>query len=78
VYTEEAKQLHLEGEVSIRIKVLSSGAVQVISITRGLGHGLDESAKRAIQGTRFTPAIDTTGHPVDWEGVVNVNFQMAG
>ena len=23
-------------------------------------------------------AFDSTGHPVDWEGVVNVNFQMAG
>jgi periplasmic protein TonB len=78
VYTDEAKQLHLEGEVSVRIKVTSAGAVQVIAVTRGLGHGLDESAKRAIQGTRFTPALDPSGHPVDWEGVVNVNFQMAG
>ena len=78
VYTDEAKQLHLEGEVSIRIKVTSAGAVQVIAVTRGLGHGLDESAKRAIQGTHFSPALDPSGHPVDWEGVVNVNFQMAG
>jgi protein TonB len=78
VYTEEAKQMHLEGAVSIRIRVMSSGAVQVVEVTHGLGHGLDESAKRAIQGTRFSPALDATGHPVDWEGVVNVNFQMAG
>ncbi len=78
VYTEEAKQMHLEGAVSIRIRVTSTGAVQVVAVTHGLGHGLDESAMRAIQGTRFTPALDATGHPVDWEGVVNVNFQMAG
>jgi len=78
VYTEEAKQLHLEGAVSVRIRVTAGGAVEVMSVTRGLGHGLDESAKRAILGTRFTPALDSTGHPVDWEGVVNVNFQMAG
>ncbi|MEO7030565.1 MAG: energy transducer TonB [Acidobacteriaceae bacterium] len=78
VYTEEAKQLHLEGAVSIRIRVTSAGAVQVVAVTHGLGHGLDESAKRAIQGTRFTPALDTNGRPIDWEGVVNVNFQMAG
>jgi len=78
VYTEEAKQLHLEGAVSIRIRVTSSGGVQVVSVTHGLGHGLDESAIRAIQSTRFSPAIDTSGHPTDWEGVVYVNFQMAG
>jgi TonB family protein len=78
VYTEEAKQLHLEGAVSVRIRVTSAGGVQVVSVTHGLGHGLDESAIHAIQGTRFTPALDTYGHPVDWEGVVYVNFQMAG
>ena len=42
-----------------------------------LGHGLDQSAERAIQGTRFAPALDASGHPVDWEGVVRVNFQLA-
>lgn len=78
VYSEEAKQLHLEGAVSIRIRVTSAGAVQVVGVTHGLGHGLDENAKRAILGTRFSPALDTAGHPIDWEGVVNVNFQMAG
>ena len=78
VYTAEAKQMHLEGNVSIQIKVTSSGAVRVVRVTHGLGHGLDESAMRAIEGTRFTPALDTAGHPIDWEGVVNVSFQMAG
>ena len=78
VYTAEAKQMHLEGNVSVQIKVNSAGAVQVVRVTHGLGHGLDESAMRAIQGTRFSPALDTTGHPIDWEGVVNVSFQMAG
>ncbi len=78
VYTDEAKQLHVEGAVSIRIRVSSSGSVSVLGVARGLGHGLDEAALRAAQGMRFSPALDPSGHPVDWEGVVNVNFQMAG
>ena len=78
VYTEEAKQMHLEGAVSVQHPRHRRRRRQVVGVTHGLGHGLDESAMRAIQGTRFTPALDTTGHPVDWEGVVNVNFQMAG
>jgi protein TonB len=31
-----------------------------------------------VQATRFQPALDATGHPVDWEGTVNVAFQLAG
>ena len=77
-YTEEAIKLHLEGTVSVRLRVSSSGSVQVLGVTSGLGHGLDESARAAVQATRFQPATDATGAPIDWEGVVNVAFQLAG
>lgn len=77
VYTAEARSLHLEGSVAVRIKVLASGEVQVVGVVHGLGHGLDESAVSATQATRFRPAVDASGQPVDWEGVVNVNFQIA-
>ena len=53
---------------------LSSGAVQVLGVTSDLGHGLGDSAVRAVQATRFQPATDDSGHPTDWEGVVNVDF----
>jgi TonB family protein len=77
-YTAEATALHLSGSVAIRIRVSASGTVTVLAITSPLGHGLDQSAERAIQGTRFAPALDASGRPVDWEGVVRVNFQLAG
>ncbi len=77
-YTEEAVKLHLEGTVSVRLRVSSSGTVQVLGVTSGLGHGLDESARAAVQATRFQPATDASGAPIDWEGVVNVAFQLAG
>ena len=54
------------------------GAVQVLGVTSGLGHGLDESAAAAVQATRFQPATDASGIPIDWEGIVNVAFQLAG
>lgn len=76
-YTAEARQLHLEGMVSVRIRVLPNGQVEVLGVTNGLGHGLDESAKRAIMATKFEPATDASGHPVTWDGVVNVAFQLA-
>jgi protein TonB len=77
VYTAEATQLHIEGVVSVRIHVSASGTVQVMGVTSDLGHGLGESAVRAIQATRFQPAIDAAGRPTEWDGVVNVAFQLA-
>ena len=77
-FTAEAIKLHIEGTVSVRIQVSASGVVQILGITSGLGHGLDESAEHAVMATRFEPATDGSGHPVDWVGVVNVAFQLAG
>jgi protein TonB len=77
-YTAEAIKLHIEGVVSVRLRVSSSGTVQVLGVTSDLGHGLGDSAIRAVQATRFQPATDAAGHPIDWEGVVNVAFQLAG
>ena len=77
-FTAEAIKLHIEGTISVRIQVSASGVVQILGITSGLGHGLDESAERAVMATRFEPATDGSGRPVDWVGVVNVAFQLAG
>ena len=76
-YTAEARQMHVEGVVTIHIRVMPDGAVEVIGVTRGLGHGLDESARRAIMATKFEPATDASGHPIVWDGIVNVAFQLA-
>ncbi len=76
-YTEEARNLHLEGNVTLRIRVTSAGAVQVLGVIHGLGHGLDASAEQAAASMRFSPAKDATGHPVDWEGPVTVLFQLS-
>jgi periplasmic protein TonB len=57
---------------------LPNGSVEVVSVTKPLGYGLDDSAKRAIMATKFEPATDASGHPIAWEGNVNVTFQLAG
>ena len=78
VYTAEATAQRISGDVTIRIRVGVTGGVTVLQLVSGLGHGLDESAKNAILATKFSPAVDVNGKPVDWEGVVRVNFQLAG
>jgi TonB family protein len=77
-YTAEARQLHIEGVVTLRVGVSATGVVEVLGVVSGLGHGLDESAKRAVMATRFEPATDGFGHPVASIVIVNVTFQIAG
>jgi periplasmic protein TonB len=76
-YTAEATSLHIEGTVTVRIHVSAGGAVSVIGVVSGLGHGLDQSAIAAAQAIRFKPATDAAGNSVDWEGPVNITFQIA-
>jgi len=77
-YTEEARQAHIEGVITVHIRVLPSGEVEVLGLANRLGHGLDEAAMRAAEGTKFKPATDASGHPILWDGYVMVAFQLAG
>jgi TonB family protein len=77
-YTAEATAQRISGPVTIKIHVSATGAVTVLQIVSGLGHGLDESARNAILATKFSPATDSNGHAMDWEGMVRVDFQLSG
>jgi TonB family protein len=77
-YTDEARQAHIEGVITVHIRVLPTGQVEVLGLANKLGHGLDEAAMRAAEGTKFKPATDASGHPVLWDGYVTVAFQLAG
>ena len=76
VYTQEARELKLEGQVLLEILFTADGHVQVQRVVRGLGHGLDEAAVSAAGKMRFKPAM-RNGQPVDSTAVVHVVFQMA-
>lgn len=78
VYTAEAIQKHVEGTVTVHIRVLPNGSVEFLGVVNGLGYGLDDSARKAVLATKFEPATDSSGHPVAWDGIVNVAFQLAG
>jgi TonB family protein len=76
VYTAEARELHIEGEVLLAVMFAASGDVRVLRVVRGLGHGLDEAAESAGQKIRFEPA-KRDGHPYDSDAVVHIVFQLA-
>jgi TonB family protein len=75
-YTEEARQLKIEGEVLVAMLFEASGQAVAQRVVRGLGHGLDESALSAASRIRFKPATQN-GQPVDSSAVVHVVFQLA-
>lgn len=75
VYTDEARQLHVEGEVLLEVVFESSGRLRIVRIVRGLGHGLDEAASRAAEQIRFKPAL-RDGQPADSTAVLHIVFQL--
>ena len=75
-YTEEARQLKIEGEVWLQVSFAASGHAHVLGVLRGLGHGLDESASRSAEAIRFRPAM-RQGRPVDAIAVARITFQLA-
>jgi TonB family protein len=76
VYTAEARQMHLEGEVLVRVTFLAAGDLRVEQVVRGLGHGLDEAALRAAQQIKFHPA-QRNGQPYDSTALVHIVFELA-
>src|SRR6266576_1047682 len=75
-YTEEARQLRLEGEVLLEVSFAAGGQLHVNRVVRGLGHGLDEAAMAAANRMRFKPA-QRNGQAVDSTAVVHVVCQLA-
>lgn len=75
-YTSEARQLKVQGDVVLRVTFTATGQVQVESVVHGLGHGLDEEARRVAQQIHFRPAT-RDGRPVDMTTNITITFQLA-
>jgi TonB family protein len=76
VYTAEARDKKIEGDVLLQVIFSSAGEVKVEKIVQGLGYGLDESAEAAARQIRFHPALQD-GQPVDFPAVVHITFELA-
>lgn len=76
VYTEEARQLKLQGEVLLEVLFGANGQLHVNRVVRGMGHGLDEAAVSAANKIRFKPA-QHYNQPIDSTAIVHVVFQLA-
>lgn len=75
-YTAEARQLRVQGDVILRVTFTASGQVIVKGLVHGLGHGLDEEARRVAEQIRFRPAT-RNGQAVDLTTNITITFQLA-
>jgi TonB family protein len=76
VYTPEARNLKIEGEVLLEVVLAASGSLHVVRVVRGLGHGLDDNAVKAAEQIHFRPA-SRNGQPADSTVVLHIIFQLA-
>jgi TonB family protein len=76
LYTEEAKQLKIQGEVTLQVRFGIDGKVEVLRVVTGLGHGLDEEATRVAERIQFKPA-EKNGEPADNITYIHILFQLA-
>ncbi|MBV8513892.1 MAG: TonB family protein [Acidobacteria bacterium] len=76
VYTEEGRNLKIEGDVALDVVFQANGTVQVSKVVSGLGHGLDEAAVRAAQQIKFKPA-KRDNENVDFPARIRIQFRLA-
>jgi TonB family protein len=75
-YTGEARALRVAGDVVLRVTFTATGQVLVKEVLHGLGHGLDEEARRVAQQIRFHPAT-RNGQGIDLTTNITITFQLA-
>jgi TonB family protein len=76
VYTDEARQLGIQGEVTLSVVFQANGVIRVIGVVQSLGHGLDQAAEQAARQIRFKPAL-RDGQPTDFPATLRVEFRLA-
>jgi TonB family protein len=75
-YTQEARQLRIQGEITLKVRFGVDGKVEVLRVVSGLGHGLDQEAALVAEQIRFKPAVKD-GQPTDHITYIHILFQLA-
>src|SRR5579885_340828 len=75
-YTADARQLRIQGDVTLEVRFTASGRGEVLRVVNGLGHGLYRQAILAAEKIRFKPATKN-GVPVDEVSLIRITFQLA-
>jgi TonB family protein len=76
-YPESARKQSQEGTATVKLVVLRDGTIKSASIERSSGFSaLDDQAMKIIQEAKWTPAVATTGEPMDSTLVLPIVFRL--
>jgi len=75
-YTREARRVGVQGNVILRVLLLSDGKLDRVRVVRRLPYGLTENAIRAACEIKFEPAIKD-GKPVAQWAALEYGFRLA-
>ena len=71
-YPEMARRLGVEGKVRLRLGIDRKGNVKSVRVLQRVGYGMDEAAESAAWRSKWKPARQEDGKPVDV--VIHYNF----
>ncbi len=75
-YPAQARRLNQQGRVLLRARVNAQGQVVQVQVVESSGFpALDQSAGRAVQAWRFSPALSGTT-PIDSSVIVPIQFSL--
>jgi protein TonB len=75
-YPQEALRLQIEGRIQLMVGIDETGRVRVVKIIKGIGHGLDQAALKAMWKFRWKPAISHEGKPVAFVTPYHYTFTL--
>jgi TonB family protein len=76
-YTKEAAKKKIEGTVLLSLIVLPDGTSRNVTVTKGLGYGLDEQAVKAASTWRFQPGVRRSdGEAVPMSITAEITFHV--
>jgi len=76
VYTDEARQVKIQGTVTLRVLVGADGKASEIRVVRGVGYGLEERAVQTVRGWKFRPARDASQRALATWVTIEVVFRL--
>jgi protein TonB len=75
-YPEAARSKGIEGTVLLEVTVGKDGKVRKVKVIKGIGHGLDEVAVRALKKASFKPAVGSNSKPMRYTIRYRYTFRL--
>ncbi len=74
-YTDEARRERIQGTVTLQVTIGADSTVKNVTVFKGLGYGLDENARDAMEQWKFNPGT-MNGVAVSTTVRVDMNFSL--